>query len=98
MSERKDFDRGLIAVGDYIKNKRKSLGVAYSSRESFITLCSEKYFQSKQWISVRHLSSIEEGKSWPSIPMLFYLSTALEEDPETLCSEIINIYKKYIAQ
>lgn len=94
MSERKEFDNGLIAVGNLLMSKRKALGKQYSSRERFITLRAGEYFNKTTWISTRHLANIEEGKNWPSIPMLLYLATALEEEPSKLFSEIIATYKK----
>lgn len=94
MSERKNIDKGLIAVGNLLMDKRKALGKQYSSREKFITLRAEEYFDNNPWISMRHLANIEEGKNWISIPMLVYLATALEEEPTTLFNEMIETYKK----
>ena len=36
MAERKKYDPALVKVGELITEKRKALGDAYKSRESFI--------------------------------------------------------------
>lgn len=41
MAERKKYDPALVKVGELITEKRKALGDAYKSRESFISLRSD---------------------------------------------------------
>ena len=36
MSSRKEYDPGLVKIGELLVKKRKALGEAYKSRESFI--------------------------------------------------------------
>lgn len=93
MSERKQYDDGLIRVGHLLTNKRKSLGTPYLTREAFIDLRSEELFHGEPWISIRHLTNIELGKNWISIEKLFVLATALEEDPVDLFEEIMLAYQ-----
>ena len=78
MSERKQYDDGLIRVGLLLANKRKSLGEPYQTREAFIDLRSVELFDGEPWISIRHLANIESGKNWISIEKLFALAIALE--------------------
>ena len=91
MSERKQYDDGLIRVGLLLANKRKSLGEPYQTREAFIDLRSVELFDGEPWISIRHLANIESGKNWISIEKLFALAIALEEDPVDLFEEIIGL-------
>ena len=42
MAERKKYDPALVKVGELITEKRKALGDAYKSRESFISLRSDE--------------------------------------------------------
>ncbi len=95
MSERKNYDPGLIKVGELLTQKRKSLGIDYSSRENFINHRSVELFDGQEWISLRHLINLENGKNWISIEKLIILSAALEEDPVDLFQEIISTYNKY---
>ena len=44
MSERKQYDDGLVRVGLLLANKRKSLGEPYQTREAFIDLRSVELF------------------------------------------------------
>ena len=74
MSERKQYDDGLIRVGLLLANKRKSLGEPYQTREAFIDLRSVELFDGEPWISIRHLANIESGKNWISIEKLFALA------------------------
>lgn len=97
MSEKKNYDKGLNAVGNLIREKRVNLGSQYRTREKFVELRSEEIFNSEPWISARYLSSLEEGKNWVSIPMLLYIAAALEEDPVNLFREIINVYRNTIS-
>lgn len=96
MSERKQYDDGLIRVGLLLANKRKSLGEPYQTREAFIDLRSVELvelFDGEPWISIRHLANIESGKNWISIEKLFALAIALEEDPVDLFEEIMLAYQ-----
>ena len=95
MAERKNYDPGLIKVGELLTEKRKSLGIEYTTRERFISLRSIELFGGEDWISQRHLSNLELGKNWISIEKLLVLSAALEQDPVDLFSEIIETYNKY---
>ena len=81
MAERKNYDQGLVKIGELITEKRKALGSAYKSRENFIDRRSEELFGGEAWISPRHLANIELGKNWISIEKLIILATALEENP-----------------
>ena len=94
MAERKDFNPGLIKVGELLMRKRKALGQYYRSREKFIMLRSDELFGGADWISLRHLSNIELGKNWISIEKLIVLEAALEEDPADLFIEIIEAYNQ----
>lgn len=94
MAERKDYNPGLIKVGELLMSKRKALGQYYRSREKFIMLRSDELFGGENWISLRHLSNIELGKNWISIEKLIVLATALEEDPSDLFVEIIEAYNQ----
>ena len=95
MSSRKEYDPGLVKIGELLVKKRKALGEAYKSRESFIERRSDEIFKGNTWISPRHLANLELGKNWISIEKLLILSTALEEDPVDLFEEIIRTYQKY---
>lgn len=95
MAERKNYDQGLVKIGELITEKRKALGSAYKSRENFIDRRSEELFGGKAWISPRHLANIEFGKNWISIEKLIILATALEENPVDFFEEIIETYQKY---
>lgn len=95
MAERQKYDPGLIKIGELITQKRKALGYAYKSRESFIDRRSEELFGGEPWISPRHLANLELGKNWISIEKLIVLATALEETPVDLFEEIIQTYQKY---
>lgn len=76
-----------------LEQKRKALGAQYSSRERFIYKRGEELFNSEDWISLRHLCNIENGKNWISIEKLITLAEALEEDPCNLFKEIVDIYR-----
>ena len=91
MAERKKYDPRIVAVGKMITERRKALGKAYRSRDAFIENRSTELFGGNDWISLRHLSSIEEGKNMPSIEMLITLAYALETDPVELFQQIIDI-------
>lgn len=93
MSEKSEQSETLIKIGKLIESKRKSLGKEYSSREKFINNRSDELFDSQDWISLRHLCNIENGKNWISIERLIILSDALEIDPIVLFSEIVEIYR-----
>ena len=95
MAERQKYDPGLVKIGGLITKKRKALGYAYKSRESFIDRRSEELFGGEPWISPRHLANLELGKNWISIEKLIVLATALEENPVDLFEEIIQTYQKY---
>lgn len=95
MAERRKYDPGLVKVGELLTSKRKSLGPDYSSRENFIDLRSAELFGGEDWISLRHLVNIENGKNWISIEKLIVLAAALEEDPSELFEEIVQTYNKY---
>lgn len=94
MSERKKYDPGLVRVGEMLKEKRKSLGAEYKTSEHFIELRNSELFDNSDWLSPRHLANIESGKNWISIEKLILLSTALEENPVDLFSEIIHTYRE----
>lgn len=94
MSERKKYDTGSVKVEKMLKEKRRGLGNKYKTREKFIELGSTELFDNNDWISPRHLANIESGKNWISIEKLILLSTALEENPVDLFSEIIHTYRK----
>lgn len=94
MAERKNFDAGLVRIGNLLATKRKALGSLYKTREKFIELRSIELFDGKDWISPRHLANLELGKNWISIEKLLILATALEENPVDLFIEIIEAYKK----
>lgn len=93
MSERKNYDSGLIRIGELISKKRKALGYPYRSRESFIDQRSIELFNGTTWISPRHLANLELGKNWISIEKLIILATALEENPVDFFEEIIQAYQ-----
>lgn len=95
MAERKNYDQGLVKVGELLSQKRKTLGAAYQTRECFIARRSDELFSGEAWISLRHLTNLELGKNWPSIEKLLLIATALEEDPVDLFREIIDTYQKY---
>lgn len=93
MAERKNYDPGLVRVGELLSSKRKSLGPLYKTRENFIEIRSKELFGNEDWISPRHLANLELGKNWISIEKLLVLATALEEDPVDLFDEIIKTYQ-----
>ena len=95
MAERQKYDPGLVKMGELITKKRKALGYAYKSRESFLDRRSEELFGGEPWISPRHLANLELGKNWISIEKLIVLATALEEIPVDFFEEIIQTYQKY---
>lgn len=95
MAERQKYDPGLVKIGELISKRRKALGYAYKSRESFIDRRSEELFGGEPWISPRHLANLELGKNWISIEKLMVLATALEESPVDFFEEIIQAYQKY---
>ena len=95
MSERKNYDPGLVKVGELFMKKRMALGHPYQTREGFIDRRSVELFSGETWISLRHLSNLELGKNWPSIVKLIILASALEENPVDLFEEIVSIYQKY---
>ena len=94
MAERNKYDPGLVKVGELLIEKRKSLGSDYSSREGFITKRSKELFGGEDWISIRHLCNIENGKNWISIQKLLVLAAALEEDPVDLFCDIVSTYNE----
>lgn len=93
MAERKNYDPGLVKVGELLMQKRKALGYQYQTRERFISLRSDELFGGDDWISIRHLSNIELGKNWISFEKFITLAAALEEDPVDLFDEIMQVYK-----
>lgn len=93
MSQKYKQSESLIKIGKLLEQKRKALGPQYKSREQFIYNRSEELFGSEDWISLRHLCNIENGKNWISIEKLIMLADALEEDPGSLFNEIVNIYR-----
>ena len=95
MAERQNYNHGLVKVGELLTQKRKALGSAYQTREGFISRRSDELFSGEAWISSRHLANLELGKNWPSIEMLLFLATALEEDPVDLFHEIIETYQNF---
>lgn len=95
MSERKEYNPGLVKVGELITKKRKALGYLYKSREDFIERRSEELFGGESWISPRHMANLELGKNWISIEKLILLAAALEENPVNFFEEIIQTYRKY---
>lgn len=44
MSSRKEYDPGLVKIGELLVKKRKALGEAYKSRENFIERRSDEIF------------------------------------------------------
>lgn len=94
MSERKKYDTGSVKVEKMLKEKRRGLGNKYKTREKFIELRNSELFDNSDWLSPRHLANIESGKNWISIEKLILLSTALEENPVDLFSEIIHTYRE----
>lgn len=95
MAEKSIKSDVLIKIGKLFEEKRKALGKQYRSREQFIYNRSEELFGAKNWISLRHLCNIENGKNWISIEKLIMLADALEEDPSDLFNEIVKIYKGF---
>lgn len=95
MSEKISQSEALKKIGKLFEQKRKALGKQYRSREHFIYNRSDELFDSKDWISLRHLYNIEHGKNWISIEKLIMLADALEEDPCDLFGEIVKIYRNY---
>ena len=94
MAEKAKTDNALLKIGEMLKGKRMALGEPYNrSRELFIERRSEELFGSEDWISLRHLYNIENGKNWISIEKLIVLADALEIKPEDLFSEIVAIYR-----
>lgn len=93
MAERKNYNPGLVRVGQLLAAKRKALGNMYKTREAFIDLRSDELFAGEQWISPRHLANVELGKNWISIEKLISLSIALEEDPVDLFDQILRAYQ-----
>ncbi len=90
MSERKIvYDEKLVKIGELLKSKR--LNISKDSRESFISERSDTLFGSENWISLRHLANLEEGKNLPSIEMLIKLAAAFETDPVDLFEQIFKI-------
>ena len=96
MSEKSEYDEVLRRIGKLLEQKRKALGKQYKSREQFIHNRSDELFDSKDWISLRHLCNIEHGKNWISIEKLIMLADALEENPVDLFSEIVAIYRNHL--
>lgn len=93
MAEKQVKNEALVKIGRLLEEKRKSLGKQYKSREQFILNRSLELFDSKDWISLRHLYNIEHGKNWISIEKLILLADALEEDPGDLFNEIVALYR-----
>lgn len=94
MAEKNIKSEALIRIGKLFEQKRKALGERYSSRQRFIYNRSDELFGSEDWISLRHLCNIENGKNWISIEKLIILAAALEEDPRDLFNEIVAIYQE----
>ena len=92
MSERKNYDKKLQKVGNLFAEKRRV--ITHSSREYFIMERSETIFNYEHWISERHLASIEEGKTLPSIEMLIKLSHAFETDAVDLFAEVLELLQE----
>ncbi len=83
------YDEKLLKIGELLKSKR--LNISKDSRESFISERSDTLFGSENWISLRHLANLEEGKNLPSIEMLIKLAAAFETDPVDLFEQIFKI-------
>ena len=94
MSEIKTYNRKLKKIGEMLKSKRLELGESYKNREEFIDLRKMELFGDQDWMSPRHLASIELGNNWISIEKLILLSSALEQDPVDLFAEIVRIYQE----
>ena len=86
--DNKDYNNKLKQIGILFQEMRGN--ISKESRESFIYDRSDMLFGGKEWISLRYLINIENGKNLPSIEMLIKLSIALETDPIELFE---NIYK-----
>lgn len=91
MSIRKKYDEKNVLIGQLLIEKRKN--ICGGSRESFIDERSRTIFSDEQWISLRHLANLEEGKTLPSLEMLIKLAYAFEIDPEELFVEICKILR-----
>lgn len=59
---KKNYDPGLVKVGELFMKKRMALGHPYQTREGFIDRRSVELFSGETWISLRHLSNLELGK------------------------------------
>lgn len=93
MSIRKKYDKNLIDIGEYIKDRRVSLGEDYKNRDDFIYITSKNLFNNENRISSRHLTNIELGYNMISIDLLIKLAYALEMEPSELFGKILEIYK-----
>lgn len=93
MSRRKKYDEKLVSIGEYLRKIRMSLGDYYKNRDDFIETTSKNLFNNEQWISSRHLASIELGHNMISLNLLIKLAYALEMEPIDLFAKIIEIYK-----
>lgn len=93
MSRRKKYDEKLVSIGEYLRKIRMSLGDSYKNRDDFIETTSKNLFNNEQWISSRHLASIELGHNMISLNLLIKLAYALEMEPIDLFAKIIKIYK-----
>lgn len=91
MSVRKKYDQKLVEVGRCLLEKRRNICIG--SRESFIDERSSTIFGDEQWISLRHLANLEEGKTLPGVEMIIKLSFAYEVDAVDLFTEIYNILR-----
>lgn len=77
MAEKNKQSEILIRIGKLFEQKRKALGEQYKTREKFINNRSDELFGSENWISLRHLCNIENGKNWISIEKLIMFAYAL---------------------
>ena len=93
MSEKKKQDLFHLEMEKLLRNKRELLGKHYKVREKFIAHRSDELFGSTEWISLRHLCNVENGKHSISIEKFILLADALEQDPVSLFSEIVKIYR-----
>lgn len=94
MTERKFENNQLRQIGKKIRGYRKDLGGKCLTLEGFVEDRSIILFDCKEWISVRHLSNIERGKSAMSNELLIMLAKALEKDPHEIFEDIVNVYNE----
>ena len=93
MSRRKKYDENLILIGEYLRERRISLGEQYKNRDNFVYITSRNLFNNEQWISSRYLASIELGHNMISLDLLIKLAYALEMDPADIFNQILKIYR-----